>query len=145
MRALPSPADDRARIRRWRVDLERWRDLLVELHADNLISLDEAAWLARADPSDLIVERLHATFNDAQLASLSRALLVRRARVEELLTLGVSGLNCDGEDLVSVPDEELGRRGRAALELEQRQRTSAWLDGYAALLAAETARRRGRA
>src|SRR5215472_963926 len=102
---LPTPADDRARVRQWRVDLERWRNLLIELYADGVIeTLEEVVDLARANPADLAAERFYESFNDVQLATMVRA-LASGARPEELLALGVCGLNCDGEDLLAITDE----------------------------------------
>lgn len=92
--------------------------------------------------ADLLVLATYEMFSPAQLESLPQALKAG-ARPDELVALGVCGLNHQGEDLTVIEREELERRGETAVRLEQDGSPSPWLDGYAKLLAAEGRRRGG--
>lgn len=142
-------------------------DLVADLIADDLVDGETAVELLRlnrrcstsphgwdhasaalrcfeadATPADFLVLAMYETFSPAQLESLPDALKAG-ARPDELVALRVCGLNHQGEDLQIIELGELRRRGETAVRLEQDGQPSAWLDGYAKLLAAEGRRRGG--
>lgn len=132
---------------RARLDFEiRFDELVFGLLLEDAISWDDAR--DALFPADAMVRRFRERFNDEQLASIVHLIgSTRRGQgtapqLEELLSLGVCGLNGDGEDLMALDADELQRRIAVTLRLEQSGRPSSWLAGYAKLLAAESRRRR---
>ncbi len=119
-----------------------WEELLFGLLLEGHIGFDELRLLSPPVHADMVVERFRARFSPAELESLPRA-LGQRAGWGELLELGVSGLNCDGEDLQSIAPSELVARMKGVQRLRVRGHPSAWLARYAARLVRESRRRKG--
>jgi hypothetical protein len=110
-------------------------------------------WTLRSEATLMDWTRLafRLAFSAEQLESLPPVLRCRVPGAErsgaspwELLDLGVHGFNAAGEDLPTLGGDELARRLLAVQRMASQGTTSAWLDGYARRLAAESRRRRGK-